>query len=94
MRKLSAAAVALFGLMAGSARADSINGASIALNGNIGGNGGFHTVVVDGVTCKLKNSTRGPNEGCNYNLSGGVGEEGKGHITVSTPNGGCSTACE
>ena len=94
MRTLSATAVVLIGLMTGSAFADSID--SLQINGSIGGNGGFHTVVVDGVQCRLKNSTQGAGQGagCNYTLTGGIGGQGQGNIAVHTNNPGCSTACQ
>jgi len=91
MKMLALSAIA-FGLMAGAAHADSING--IQINGAIGGQGGSHTVVVDGVTCKLKNSTFGQPQGCNYSLGGGISAQGQGKITSTTSNQGCSPTCE
>ena len=91
MKKLAISAIA-FGLMASAAHADSING--IQINGSIGGQGGSHTVVVDGVTCKLKNSTFGQPQGCNYSLGGGISGQGQGKITSTTSNQGCSPTCE
>ena len=94
MRTLALATVAVIGLLASPAFADSITTQSFPLNGSIGGNGGSHTVVIDGVSCKLKNSTQGPNQGCNYTLSGGVTAEGKGTINVQTNDQGCSRSCQ
>jgi len=93
MRKLPFAVIALLGL-AGAAHADSID--AIQINGAIGGAGGYHTVVVDGVTCKLKNSTMGGGQGagCNYTLSGGISGQGQGSIKASTGNAGCSMSCQ
>ena len=92
MRKVSLAIVFAVGLMAVSAYADSIDG--VQINGSIGGNGGFHTLVIDGVTCKLKNSTFGQPQGCNYTLSGGISAEGKGDVKATTSNAGCSATCQ
>lgn len=94
MQRLSVAAIVFAGLLATPAFADSITTQSFPLNGSIGGPGGSHTVVIDGVSCKLKNSTQGPNAGCNYTLSGGITAEGKGTIDVKTGNQGCSTSCQ
>ncbi len=82
-------ALALFG---GPAYADSID--AVQINGSIGGQGGYHTLVIDGVTCKLKNSTFGQSQGCNYTLSGGIDAEGKGSVKASTGNSGCSATCD
>ncbi|EJW11378.1 hypothetical protein A33M_3212 [Rhodovulum sp. PH10] len=84
------------GLATTAAYADSISASSIGLNGHIGGTGGSHTIVIDGVSCKLKNSTTGAGggKGCNYTLSGGVDAEGKGSIKSTTSNQGCSQNCE
>lgn len=50
MKKLSIAVVVFIGLIAGVAYADSITvNPPFALNGSIGGSGGRHTIVVDGV---------------------------------------------
>jgi hypothetical protein len=91
MKALSIAILAV-GLMTAPAFADSIAGVQIA--GAIGGPGGVHTVVIDGVTCKLKNSTFGQPQGCNYQLSGGISGQGQGKITPSTSNAGCSMSCQ
>jgi hypothetical protein len=90
MAKLTMTAIALF-LVSGYAYADSIDG--VQINGAIGGAGGSHTVVIDGVSCKLKNSTFGQSQGCNYTLSGGIDAEGKGSIKATTGNSGCSAVC-
>jgi hypothetical protein len=87
-------ATAVFGLLATPALADSITTSSFPLAGTIGGPGGYHTVVIDGVSCRLKNSTRGPNQGCNYTLTGGVSGQGQGTINVQTNDQGCSRSCE
>ena len=92
MRKVSLAIVFAVGLMAVPAYADSIDG--VQINGSIGGNGGSHTLVIDGVTCKLKNSTFGQPQGCNYTLSGGISAEGKGDVKATTSNAGCSATCQ
>ena len=93
MRVLCLAAVSLVGLLATPALANSFTMSSFPVAGTIGGPGGYHTVVIDGVSCKLKNSTQGPNAGCNYTLSGGVSAMGVGTIDAKTGNAGCSTAC-
>ena len=92
MRKLSVAIAVAVGMMTVPAYADSIAG--VQINGMIGGPGGSHTIVIDGVTCKVKNSTFGQPQGCNYTLSGGIDAEGKGAITPHTGNQGCSNKCE
>ena len=92
MRKVSLAIVFAVGLMAVPAYADSIDG--VQINGSIGGNGGSHTLIIDGVTCKLKNSTFGQPQGCNYTLSGGISAEGKGDVKATTSNAGCSATCQ
>jgi hypothetical protein len=94
MRNLLLAGVGVFGLLATPAFADSFTMSSFPVAGTIGGPGGSHTVVIDGVSCKLKNSTQGPNAGCNYTLSGGVSAMGQGKIDVKTGNQGCSTSCQ
>lgn len=93
MRVLCLASVSLIGLLATPALADSFTMSSFPVAGTIGGPGGDHTVVIDGVTCKLKNSTQGPPAGCNYTLSGGISAMGQGTIDVKTGNAGCSTSC-
>lgn len=92
MRKLTLAITVVAGLTAVPAYADSIAG--VQINGKIGGMNGAHTIVIDGVTCKVKNSTFGQPQGCNYTLSGGIEAEGKGSITPHTGNKGCSMKCE
>ena len=92
MRKLSGAIIVAAGLMAVPAYADSID--AVQINGSIGGQGGSHTVIIDGVTCKLKNSTFGQSQGCNYTLSGGITAEGKGNVKATTSNAGCSATCQ
>lgn len=67
---------------------------SVPLAGTIGGPGGSHTIVIDGVSCKVKNSTQGPPAGCNDPLSGGVSAQGQGKIDVKTGNQGCSMSCQ
>lgn len=89
---VSAAAAMVVGFAMAPAHADSIAG--VQINGKIGGQGGVHTIVIDGVTCKVKNSTFGQSQGCNYSLSGGISDEGKGSITPHTSNAGCSTSCQ
>ncbi len=56
---LSLLALPLLGLTAGTAKADSLKIADMPLAGNYGGPNGFHTINIDGKTCKLKNSTFG-----------------------------------
>jgi hypothetical protein len=92
MRKLSLALIVAIGSIAAPAYADSID--AIQINGAIGGQGGSHTVVIDGVTCKLKNSTFGQSQGCNYTLSGGIDAQGKGNVKATTSNQGCSATCQ
>lgn len=92
MGKLSLAIIFAVGLMAAPAYADSIDG--VQINGSIGGPGGSHTLIIDGVTCKLKNSTFGQSQGCNYTLSGGISAEGKGNVKATTSNTGCSATCQ
>jgi hypothetical protein len=92
MSKLTATVIALIGLTCCSAYADSIDG--VAINGAIGGSGGHHTLDIDGVKCTLKNSTNGPNEGCNYTLSGGINSEGQGSLKATTSNPGCQASCK
>jgi hypothetical protein len=94
MMKLSVAALLLFGLAAGVAHADSID--DIRLNGTIGGPGGYHTIIIDGVTCKLKNGSKGggAGAGCNYTLSGGIAGQGQGSIVGNSRDQGCSIKCE
>jgi hypothetical protein len=93
--KLYLAAVMAVGLMAGTAHADSITMNGFPLNGTIGGPGGTHTITIDGVTCTVKNSTQGPNTGCNYTITGGVNGQGSGTINVTPQQapGVCSVAC-
>jgi len=88
---VSAAVAIVVAFAAAPSYADSIAG--VQINGKIGGPGGVHTIVIDGVTCKVKNSTFGQPKGCNYTLSGGIGGEGKGTITPHTSNQGCSNSC-
>jgi microcompartment protein CcmL/EutN len=92
-RAATLAAVAVFGLMAGVARADSIvSPAGVGLNGTIGGNGGYHTITIDGVSCTFRNSTQGgPSSGCNYTLTGGVDAFGKGSLKLG---GNCAASCQ
>jgi len=92
MRKLSLAIIFAGGLIAAPAYADSID--AVQINGSIGGSGGSHTLTIDGVTCKLKNSTFGQSQGCNYTLSGGITAEGKGTLKATTNNAGCSATCQ
>ena len=94
MKRLVVATVAVLGFFATPAFADSITTSSFPLAGSIGGHGGYHTIVIDGVSCKLKNSTQGPSAGCNYTLSGGVSAMGQGKIDVKTGNQSCSTSCQ
>ena len=93
-RQSLAALAAAVAMMTAPAFADSINVPGIGMAGTIGGTGGYHTLVLDGVSCKLKNSTQGPNAGCNYTITGEITAMGKGQFTVKTGNQGCSTQCQ
>ena len=91
-------AFAMAGMLCGSAFADTIaiNQASIA---GAAGAGGFHTVSIDGVSCRVKNSQSvpGASAGCNYTLTlSGIDAMGKGGTWTVTPQqqNGCSTSCE
>lgn len=80
----------LMGLLAPQALADSVR-VQLGLNGSYGGNGGYHVIVIDGMVCRLKNSTfgnipGGQPQGCNYKISEG--------LRVHTNNHGCSRRCE
>jgi hypothetical protein len=92
---LSVPAMIIIGLMASAAHADSLTLESFPLNGTIGGTGGDHTIVIDGVACKVKNSTRAPSQGCNYIITGGVEAEGRGRIEPKPKPGEnqCSMTC-
>jgi hypothetical protein len=95
--KFRLTAVVIVGLMAGAARADSITLNGFPLNGSTGGDGGSHTISIDGVTCRLRNSTQGPRQGCNYVITGGIEAEGRGEMNVSPKPGEenrCSLTCE
>jgi hypothetical protein len=67
---------------------------NVALDGAIGEPGGYHTVVIDGVSCKMKNATSGRATGCNYTLSGDIGAMGQRKISVTTGDSHCTTTCE
>lgn len=91
MKKFVFAACGLT-LLSGAAAADSVR-VELGLNGSYGGNGGYHVIVIDGMVCRLKNSTfgnipGGQPQGCNYRLSHGK------PIKVQTSNYGCSKRCE
>jgi hypothetical protein len=95
--KLSLTTVMVVGFTAGAALADSVTLNSFPLNGTIGGDGGNHTITIDGVTCRLRNSTLGPTRGCNYIITGGIKAEGRGLMDVSPKPGEedhCSLSCE
>ena len=89
---LSLLAVPLLGLMAGPAKANSLKIADMPLAGNYGGPNGFHTINIDGKVCRLKNSTFGQPQGCNYEVRAGTGGDEK--LYSKTNNAGCSRDCE
>lgn len=89
---LSLLAMSLLGVMAGTAKADSLKIADMPLAGNYGGSGGFHTINIDGKTCRLKNSTFGQPRGCNYEVRAGTGGDEK--LYSKTNDAGCSPDCE
>jgi len=81
----------------GTAQADSFNG--IALNGTIGGNnqGSSHILEINGYTCNMLNSNYGnfpggKATGCNYVLTGGMGEYGVANFEY-TAEPGCTMIC-
>lgn len=91
MKAIVAAAAVLVAATA-AAHADSLR-VELGLNGSYGGNGGYHVIVIDGMVCRLKNSTfgnipGGQPQGCNYKLTHGK------PLKVQTSNYGCSKRCE
>lgn len=91
------ATLALAGLIAGPALADTIVISPLPVNGTMTGN--LHTVTIDRASCKVKSSSgvSGASQGCNYAMTanGDVTQtSGWSWTVVPQQQNGCSTACE